>query len=199
MHMSQAIVIMLCPSSICRGYFFHIFDFYSETAERNSMKLTYRKQNLNVLYKVCVFSGRWEKQDGLHGLAETFSTYLLKPLNGIQQNLTGSKILMSSTKFCVFRVHLKDKMAVTVCPGLWLAETFLTSPLKPLKLKGIQGNLTGSKISTSMFSSTFVFLCPRIEWSGAYCFCPVCLSVCLSVCLFVCLLSTLTFAIIFEP
>ena len=31
------------------------------------------------------------------------------------------------------------------------------------------------------------FLCPRIEWSGAYCFCPLCLSVCLSVCLFVCL------------
>ena len=28
-----------------------------------------------------------------------------------------------------------------------------------------------------------VFLCPRIEWSGAYCFCPVCLSVCLFVCL----------------
>ena len=24
---------------------------------------------------------------------------------------------------------------------------------------------------------------PRIEWSGAYCFCPVCLFVCLSVCL----------------
>ena len=44
-----------------------------------------------------------------------------------------------------------------------------------------------------------LFLCPRIEWSGAYCFCPVCLSVCLSVCLFVCLLSTLTFAITFEP
>ena len=31
----------------------------------------------------------------------------------------------------------------------------------------------------------WVFLCPRIEWSGAYCFCPVCLFVCLSVCLFV--------------
>ena len=31
------------------------------------------------------------------------------------------------------------------------------------------------------------FLCPRIEWSGAYCFCPVCL------------LSTLIFAMTFEP
>ena len=25
---------------------------------------------------------------------------------------------------------------------------------------------------------TLSFLCPQIEWSGAYCFCPVCLSVC---------------------
>ena len=32
------------------------------------------------------------------------------------------------------------------------------------------------------FSVFNYFLCPRIEWSGAYCFCPVCLSVCLSVC-----------------
>ena len=41
-------------------------------------------------------------------------------------------------------------------PGLWLAETFSTSPLKPLNL--IQLNLTGSKISTS--SSLFVFFGP---------------------------------------
>ena len=40
-----------------------IFDFSSETAEQNSMKLD-RKQDLSVLYQVCVFSGRSEKQDG---------------------------------------------------------------------------------------------------------------------------------------
>ena len=118
-----------------------IFDFFSETAERNSTKRG-RKQDLNVLYQVCVFradrknkmavlaydwlrhfrlllwngwtefnetrqearsqcplpslcfSGRSEKQDGHSGLwlVETFSTNSLKPLNGIQQNLTGSKI-----------------------------------------------------------------------------------------------------------
>ena len=39
------------------------------------------------------------------------------------------------------------------CPCLWFAETFLTSPLKPLNR--IQRNLTGSKISTS--STKFVF------------------------------------------
>ena len=50
------------------------------------------------------FSGRSEKQDGRPGLwlAETFSTSSLKPLKGIQRNLTGSKISMSSTKFVFF-------------------------------------------------------------------------------------------------
>ena len=47
------------------------------------------------------FSGRSEKQDGRPGLwlAETFPTSPLKLLNGIQRNLTGSKISTSSTKF----------------------------------------------------------------------------------------------------
>ena len=50
------------------------------------------------------FSGRSEKQDGRPGLwlAKTFSTSSLKLLNGIQRNLTGSKISMSSTKFVFF-------------------------------------------------------------------------------------------------
>ena len=224
-----------------------IFDFSSETAERNSTKLD-RKQDLNVLYQVCVFradrknkmatlasdwlrhfrlllwnrwtefnetrqearsqrplpslcfSGRSEKQDSRPGLwlAETFSTSPMKPLNGIQRNLTGSKISTSSTKFvffgpigktrwppwpligwdifdfsyetaeqnsrkldrkqdlnvlyqvCVFRADRKKQDSR---PGLWLAETFSTSPMKPLN--GIQWNLTGSKISTS--STKFVF------------------------------------------
>ena len=45
-----------------------------------------------------------EKQDGRSGLwlAETFSTSPLKPLNGIQRNLTGNKISTSSTKFVFF-------------------------------------------------------------------------------------------------
>ena len=50
------------------------------------------------------FSGWSEKQDDRPGLwlAETFSTSPLKPLNEIQQNLTGSKISTSSTKFVFF-------------------------------------------------------------------------------------------------
>ena len=76
-----------------------IFDFFSEIAERNSMKLV-RKQTLNVLYQVCVFRADLKKKDGRTSLwlAEKFSSSLMKPLNGIQRNLTGSKILKSSTK-----------------------------------------------------------------------------------------------------
>ena len=59
------------------------------------------------------FSGWSEKQDGRPGLwlAETFSTSPLKPLNGIQRNLTGNKIWTSSTKF-FFQADRKNKMAV---------------------------------------------------------------------------------------
>ena len=155
------------------------------------------------------FSGRSEKQDGRPSLwlAETFSTSPLKPLNEIQQNLTGRKILMSSTKFVFFGPIVKTKWppwsldwlrhfqllfwnrwtefneswqeARSQCPlpslcfsgrlekqdgrpGLWLAETFSTSFLKPLN--GIQWNLTGSKISMS--STKFVFFGPigKTRW-----------------------------------
>ena len=80
-----------------------IFDFSSETAERNSKKLD-KNKDLNVLYQVRVFSGGLEKQDGRPGLwlADTFSTYPLKPLNRIQRNLTVNKIATSSTKFVFF-------------------------------------------------------------------------------------------------
>ena len=48
-------------------------------------------------------------------------------------------------------------------PGLWLSDTFSTSPLKPLN--GIQRNLTRSRISTS--STNFVFFLPigKTRWS----------------------------------
>ena len=85
-------------------------DFSSETAERNLTKLD-RKQDLNVLYQDCFFLSWSEKQDGHPGLwlAETFSTSALKPLNGIQWNLTGRKISTSSTKFVFFRPIGKTK------------------------------------------------------------------------------------------
>ena len=47
-------------------------------------------------------------------------------------------------------------------PGLWLAETFLTSPLKPMNW--IQWNLTGSKISTSSTKFVFFRLIGKTRW-----------------------------------
>ena len=91
------------------------------------------------------------RQDGRPGLwlAVTFSTSPLKLLNGIQRNLSGSKISTSSTKFVFWgRSEKQDGR-----PDLWSAETFSTSPLK--RSNEIQRNLTGSKISTS--STKIVF------------------------------------------
>ena len=52
------IVITRCPSSVrlsvCPSLTFHIFDFSSDTTEQNSTKLD-RKQELNIIYRVCVF------------------------------------------------------------------------------------------------------------------------------------------------
>ena len=100
------------------------------------------------------FSGRLEKQDSHPGLwlAEAFSTSPLKPLNGIQQNLTGRKISTSSNKFVFF----KSIGGTRWPPGLSFAETFSTSP--PWPLNKIQRNLTGSKISMS--STNFVLFGP---------------------------------------
>ena len=102
---------------------------------------------------------------GRHGLwlAETFSTSPLWPLNKIQRNLTGSKILTSSAKFVLFDETWQEaryqRPLQSLCfsgrsekqngrPGLWLAETFSTSPLN-----GIQQNLTGNKICQRHLSS----------------------------------------------
>ena len=80
-----------------------IFDFSYETTKRNSTKLD-RKHNLNVLYQVCVF--RADPKNNMAALASDWLrhilTFPLKPLNGIQRNLTGSKILTFSTKFVFF-------------------------------------------------------------------------------------------------
>ena len=42
---------------------FHMFDFPSETVDHNSTKLD-RKQDLKVLYKVCVFQADWKNKMG---------------------------------------------------------------------------------------------------------------------------------------
>ena len=130
-----------------------IFDFSSETAERNSPKLD-RKQDLNTLDQVCVLWADRKNKIATPGLwlAETFSTSPLKPLNGIQRNLIGSKFLTSSTKFVFFRADWKKPaLASDLLRHIW------TFPLKPLNR--IQRNLTGSKILGP--STKFVFFGPK--------------------------------------
>ena len=101
------IVIMRCPSSIVRPSsvvvnFSHFrLLLWNRWTEFNETWQEARSQR--PLPSLC-FSGRSEKQDGRPGLwlADTFSTSPLKPLNGIQRNLTGSKISTSFTKFVFF-------------------------------------------------------------------------------------------------
>ena len=80
-----------------------IFDFSYETTEPNSTKL-YRKQDLNVLYQVCVF--RADQKNKMATLASDwlrhFWLLLWNRWIGIQRNFTGSKISTSSTKFVFF-------------------------------------------------------------------------------------------------
>ena len=126
------------------------------------------------------FSGQSEKQDGRPGLwlAETFSTSPLKrwtELNETWQEVRSQRplpscFLSSFVQFCsavsneTWQEARSQRPLLSLCfsgrsekqdgrPGLWLAETFSTSPLKPLN--GIQRNLTGSKISTSSTKCVF--------------------------------------------
>ena len=160
------IVIMRCPSSVRRpsvvrlsSLTFHIFDFSSETAERNSTKLD-RKQDLNVLYKVCVF---WaDRKNKMAALASDslrhFRLLLWNCWTEFNETWQEARSQCPLPSLCFSgRSEKQDGR-----PGLWLAETFSTSPLE--LLNGIQGNLTGSKISTS--STKFVFFGPigKTRW-----------------------------------
>ena len=116
-----------------------IFDFSSETAERNSTKLD-RKQDLNVLYQVCVF--RADQKNKMAALASDwlrhFRFLLWNRWTEFKETLEEARSQCLLPSFCFSgRLEKQDGR-----PGLWLAETFSTSPLKPLN--GIQRNLTGS-------------------------------------------------------
>ena len=82
-----------------------------------------------------------------------FSTSHQKPLKGIQRNLIGSKIPMSSTNFVFLWTDQKNNMAASTSD--WL-KLFFTSFQKPLNR--IPTNLTKSKKLTS--SSKIVFFRP---------------------------------------
>ena len=151
---------MRCPSSVrLSSLTFHIFDFSSETTERNLTKL-YRKVDLNVLYQVCVF--RADRKNKMAALASDWLRHfwLLLWNRWTEFNETWqearSQCPLPSLCFSGWSEKQDDR------PGLWLAETFPTSPLK--LQNRIQRNLTGSKIS--MPSTKFVFFGPigKTRW-----------------------------------
>ena len=136
-----------------------IFDFFSETAEWNSRKLD-RKQDLNVLYQVVVF--RADRKNKMAALASDwlrhFRLFLWNCWSELNETWQEARPQRPLPSLCFSgRSEKQDGR-----PGLWLAETFSTSSLKPLN--GIQGNLTGSKISMS--STKFMFLGPigKTRW-----------------------------------
>ena len=134
------------------------------------------------------FSGQSEKQDGRPGLwlAETFSTSPLKPLNGIERNLTGSKISMSSTKFVFYGLikmtALTDSskrwhivLRCTICGPLGLLLQLPTShmavthipELNPYPVTNINSFLSSALLKVGDIKNSFVLA-------------SICRSVCLS-------------------
>ena len=159
------IVITRCPSSVvrpssvCPSLTFHIFDFSSETAKRNSTKLD-RKQDRNVLYQVCVF--RVDRKNKMAALASDwlrhFRLLLWNRWMKFKETWQEARSQRPLPSLCFSgRSEKQDGR-----PGLWLAETFSTSPLKPLN--GIEQNLTGSKISTSSTEFVFFGRIGRTRW-----------------------------------
>ena len=75
-----------------------MFEFLYESAKRNSTEVD-RKQDLNVLYQVCVFGAdQKNKMTARPLIGSDISTSSLNPLNRIRRKLTGSKISTSCTK-----------------------------------------------------------------------------------------------------
>ena len=102
----------------------------TETADYKSTKLN-RKEDLNVLFEVCVFRAykkRQKEQIPWSGvwLAETLLTSSLKLLNELQQNRKQDDNVLYQV--CVFRT---DRIEHDSRHHLWFVEKFSTS-LKPL-------------------------------------------------------------------
>ena len=127
-----------------------IFDFFSETAERNSTKLD-RKQDLNVFYQDCVF---WaDRKNKMVAPASDwlnhFRLLLWNRWTEFDETWQEARSQRPLPSLCFLGWSEKQDG----CPSLWLAESFSTSSLKPLNR--IRRNLTGSKISTSLTKSVF--------------------------------------------
>ena len=121
-----------------------IYDFSSETAEQNSTKLD-RKQDLNVLYRVCVF--RADRKNKMATLTSDWLRHfgLLLWNCGTEFTKTWQEARSQYPLPSLFFSCRSEKQDGRPC--IWLAETISTFPPKPLNR--IQQSLTWSKISTS--------------------------------------------------
>ena len=136
-----------------------IFDFFSETNEQNLTKLD-RKQDLKVFKWVCVIGAN--RKNKMAALASDwlrhFRLLLWNRWTEFNETWQEARSHCPLPSLCFSDWSEKQDGR----PGLWFAETFLTSSLK--QLNRIQWNLTGNKISTS--SNKFVLLGPirKIKW-----------------------------------
>ena len=125
----------------------------------NSTKLD-SKQDINALYQVCVF--RADRKNKMAALASDWLRHFLLLLwnRWTELNETWQEARSQSPLPSLCFSGQSEKQDGR--PGVWLAEPFSTSPLKPLNL--IQQNLIGSKISKP--SSKFVFFEPigKTRW-----------------------------------
>ena len=93
----------------------------------------------------------------------------------------GSRWLIESTSIvrCLLRINLlncyRDRNKVEILTKCEL--NLKTASEKYTYKKKIVSKILRSSPSVTFRLFAFMFLCPRFELSGAYCFCPVCLSV----------------------
>ena len=122
-----------------------IFNFYSETVERNSPKLD-KEHDLNALYQV--FVCRVDCKNKMAAPVSDWLRYFLLPLWNRWMEFA-KPLQKSKTQRPLPNVFLWPIGKQYGCPSLWLTETFWTIPLDPLNR--IWDNLTRSKNSMSYF------------------------------------------------
>ena len=161
------IVIMRCPSSVRRpsvrpSLTFHIFDFSSETTEQNSTKLD-RKQDLNVLYQVCVF--RVDRKNKMAAHASDWLRHFR---------------LLLWNRWTEINETWQEARSQRPLPSLCFSGRSVN---KNVRLGRFLKKVARTQVHNMWHFGPLVLLFllfPRIEWSGGgggYCFCPVCLSV----------------------
>ena len=133
-----------------------ILDFSSETTERNSTKCD-RKQDLNVLYQVCVF--RVDQKNKMAAIASDWQRYFQTFSSETAERKFNKTWQEARSQHPLPSLCFSSR---SVSPGLCWLRHFSTSTLKPLN--GIQRNLTGCKISTSSTKFVFVRLIGKTKW-----------------------------------